>query len=125
MVPIGNKAQKALQSYLFRYRAKPAYSDINHVFLSIEGTPLTENSIKLIFIRLAHDSGVERLHAHLCRHTFATRFLLNGGDVFTLQQILGHSTLEMVRNYVTLASNHIAMQHHKYSPLDRLNLRGI
>jgi DNA repair exonuclease SbcCD nuclease subunit len=33
--------------------------------------------------------------------------------------------LEMVKNYVTLASNHVAMQHHKYSPLDRLNLRGI
>jgi len=81
---------------------------------------MSENSIKLIFKKLAHESGVERLHAHLCRHTFATRFLLNGGDVFTLQQILGHSTLEMVKNYVTLASNHVAMQHHKYSPLDRL-----
>jgi hypothetical protein len=33
--------------------------------------------------------------------------------------------LEMVKNYVTLASNHVAMQHHKYSPLDRLNLREI
>jgi integrase/recombinase XerC/integrase/recombinase XerD len=77
-----------------------------------------------MFARLAQESGIERLHAHLCRHTFATRFLLNGGDVFTLQQILGHSTLEMVKNYVTLASNHVAMQHHKYSPLDRLNLHG-
>ena len=83
---------------------------------------MTENGVKLIFARLAKASGVERLHAHLCRHTFATRFLLNGGDVFTLQQILGHSTLEMVRNYVNLAANHVAMQHHKYSPLDRLNL---
>jgi integrase/recombinase XerC/integrase/recombinase XerD len=124
MVPIGNKAQKTLQSYLFRYRAKAAHSDIKNVFLSVNGTQLTENGIKLIFKKLAHESGVERLHAHLCRHTFATRFLLNGGDVFTLQQILGHSTLEMVKNYVTLASNHVAMQHHKYSPLDRLNLRG-
>ncbi|MFC1892558.1 tyrosine-type recombinase/integrase [Chloroflexota bacterium] len=68
-------------------------------------------------------SGVTRLHAHLCRHTFATRFLINGGDVFTLQQILGHSTLEMVRHYVNLAANHIAMQHQRFSPLDRLNLR--
>jgi site-specific recombinase XerD len=125
MVPIGNKAQKTLQSYLFRYRAKAAHYDIKNVFLSVNGTQLTENGIKLIFRKLAHESGVERLHAHLCRHTFATRFLLNGGDVFTLQQILGHSTLEMVKNYVTLASNHVAMQHHKYSPLDRLNARGI
>jgi site-specific recombinase XerD len=125
MVPIGNKAQKALQSYLFRYRPKPAHSDLENAFLSVFGTPITENSVELMFTRLARRSGIKRLHAHLCRHTFATMFLLNGGDVFTLQQILGHSTLEMVRNYVTLASNHIAMQHHKYSPLDRLSLRNL
>jgi len=58
-------------------------------------------------------------------HTFATRFLINGGDVFTLQQILGHSTLEMVRHYVNLAANHVAIQHHRFSPLDRLNMSRI
>jgi integrase/recombinase XerC/integrase/recombinase XerD len=93
------------------------------MFLSIYGKPLTENSIKLMFARLAKISGVSRLHAHLCRHTFATRFLINGGDVFTLQQILGHSTLEMVRRYVTLASSHVAIQHQRYSPMDRISLR--
>ena len=71
-----------------------------------------------MFARLARKSGIKRLHAHLCRHTFATRFLINGGDVFTLQQILGHSTLEMVRHYVNLASSYIAIQHQKFSPLD-------
>jgi site-specific recombinase XerD len=39
---------------------------------------------------------VERLHPHLCRHAFAAKCLVNGGDVFTLQQILGHTTLEFV-----------------------------
>jgi len=100
IVPVGSNAQRALQRYLFRYRREPAHSGIENVFLSIHGTPLTENGIKLTFARLAKRSGVHRLHAHLCRHTFATRFLINGGDVFTLQQILGHSTLEMVRHYV-------------------------
>ena len=42
--------------------------------------------------------------------------------LFTLQQVLGHSTLEMVRHYVNLASSHITMQHRRFSPLDRLNL---
>ena len=123
IVPIGNNAQRALQRYLFRFRPKPNNPVIDNVFLSTSNKPLTENGVKLMFARLSQRSGVYRLHAHLCRHTFATRFLINGGDVFTLQQILGHSTLEMVRHYVNLASSHIAIQHQKYSPLDRLNLR--
>jgi len=123
IVPIGNNAQRALQRYLFRFRPKPNNPVTNNVFLSTSSQPLTENSMKLMFTRLAKRSGVCRLHAHLCRHTFATRFLINGGDVFSLQQILGHSTLEMVRHYVNLASSHIAIQHQKFSPLDRLNLK--
>lgn len=123
IVPIGNNAQRALQKYLYRYRPEPANTWIENVFLSIHGDFLTENSMKLMFARLAQTSGVQRLHAHLCRHTFATRFLINGGDIFTLQQILGHSTLEMVRHYANLASSHIVMQHQRFSPLDRLNLR--
>jgi integrase/recombinase XerC/integrase/recombinase XerD len=124
IVPIGNSAQRALQRYLFRFRPKPINPVVNNVFLSVNSQPLTENSLKLVFARLSRRSGVHRLHAHLCRHTFATRFLINGGDVFTLQQILGHSTLEMVRHYVNLASSHVTIQHQKFSPLDRLNLRG-
>jgi len=124
IVPIGNNAQRALQRYLFRFRPKPFNPVTNNVFLSHSSSPLTENSMKLVFSRLAKRSGVCRLHAHLCRHTFATRFLINGGDVFSLQQILGHSTLEMVRHYVNLASSHVTIQHQKFSPLDRLNLRG-
>jgi len=122
-VPIGINSQRVLQRYLFRYRPKQNDSQNDYVFLSISGNPLTENSIKLMFARLAQRSGVKRLHAHLCRHTFATKFIINGGDVFTLQQILGHSTLEMVRHYVNLASNQVALQHRRFSPLDRLNLR--
>jgi integrase/recombinase XerC/integrase/recombinase XerD len=125
IVPIGISAQRAIKRYLFRYRPKPTYQGFDNVFLSIHGIPLSGNSVKLMFARLAQRSGVHRLHAHLCRHTFATRFLINGGDVFTLQQILGHSTLEMVKHYVNLASSHVAIQHQKFSPLDRLNLRGV
>jgi len=124
IVPIGNNAQRALQRYLFRFRRKPTNPVTDNVFLSVSSKALTENSMKLMFTRLSKRSGVYRLHAHLCRHTFATRFLINGGDVFSLQQILGHSTLEMVRHYVNLASSHIAIQHQKFSPLDRLNLKS-
>jgi site-specific recombinase XerD len=123
IVPIGSNAQKVMQRYLFRHRNRNNDGVNDLVFLSVYGQPLTLNSMKLMFRRLARLSGVSRLHAHLCRHTFATRFLINGGDVFILQQILGHSSLEMVRNYVNLASSQITLQHRKFSPLDHLNLK--
>ncbi len=109
---------------MFRFRPEPTHPGIGNVFLSSRGVPLSDNSVKLMFSRLARRSGVARLHAHLCRHTFATRFLVNGGDVFTLQQILGHTTLAMVGRYVNLASSHVVIQHQKFSPMDRLKLHG-
>ena len=80
--------------------------------------------MKLIFSRLAKISGIERLHAHLCRHTFAINYLMNGGDVFSLREILGHTTLEMVNHYVHFTSSQITTQHHKYSPMDKFYGKG-
>jgi site-specific recombinase XerD len=122
LIPLGNNAQKAIQKYLFRFRPNPANPEVNNVFLSWDGYPLTRDSMKSMFAKLKIRSRVNRLHAHLCRHTFATRYLINGGNVFVLQQILGHSNLDMVRNYVSLASNYIAYEHQMCSPLDRFNL---
>ncbi|MFC1955835.1 tyrosine-type recombinase/integrase [Chloroflexota bacterium] len=125
IVPIGNGVQKVFQRYIFHFRPEPLDTEAEEMFLSLDGNPLTVNAMKLLFARLAKKSGVKRLHAHLCRHTFATNYLINGGDVFSLQQILGHSTLEMVRNYVNLASTQVTIQHRKFSPVDRMNLGRI
>ena len=123
IVPFGSSAQKALMKYIYHFRPEPIVTD--RVFLNLDGRQMTATGLKLIFRRLARNSGVERLHIHLLRHTFAVNYLMNGGDVFTLQQILGHTTLEMVRRYVNLASAHVITQHKKFSPVDRMNLRQI
>jgi len=121
IVPIGNNVQKALHKYLFRFRPEPVHPSINNVFLSIQKKAISENSMKLMFNRLAKRVSIKRLHAHLCRHTFATKFLSNGGDIFTLQKILGHASLEMVRRYSNLTSDHVRAQHQLFSPMDRLS----
>jgi site-specific recombinase XerD len=120
IVPIGKFVQRTLWVYIQKGRPEPANSDCDYLFLSPSGKRITVNTIKLLFSRLAKKSGVERLHAHLCRHTFAVNYLLNGGDIFSLQQILGHTTLEMVRHYLHFTSSQIIVQHHKYSPMDKL-----
>jgi len=62
----------------------------------------------------------------VCAHTFATNFLIyNCGDVFRLQQILGHTTLDMVRRYVHYASAHILIQSSVASPIDRMGIKGL
>jgi len=120
IVPIGKVVQAALWHYINRVRPATADSGLDNLFLNSSGQPLTVNGIKLLFSGLAERSGIRRLHAHLCRHTFATSYLTNGGDIFSLRGILGHTTFEMVNNYLHLTTAQITEQHHKYSPMDRL-----
>jgi len=125
IVPFGTATQRDLWRYAHHYRAQPLGPDV-YFFLTRDGTRMTGGGLASLFNRLRTRSGVTRLHPHLCRHTFATRYLMNGGDVFSLQQILGHTSLEMVRRYVNLASAHVAVQHRKYSPMDQIagGMRG-
>jgi site-specific recombinase XerD len=118
MVPFGSASQKTLWRYLRLFRPEPI--DTDSFFLTEQGYQFTEEGFKSFFRRVADTAGIQRLHAHLLRHTFATKYLIAGGDIFSLQQILGHTSLEMVRRYVTLASQHIVVQHRKFSPMDRM-----
>jgi len=125
IVPFGASTQKAILRYALHFRPDPFNPIIQNFFLTLDGKPITKNCIKMMFQRIAKKSKVKRLHPHLCRHTFATNYLVNGGDVFSLQQILGHTTLEMVGRYVTLASAHVTVQYRKFSPMDRISLGRI
>lgn len=120
VVPIGKFVQMAIWHYIEKVRPKHSSNHCDKLFLSRNGKSITVNTIKLIFSRLAKVSGVSRLHAHLCRHTFAINYLLNGGDIFSLKEILGHTTLDMVNHYLHFTSSQITARHHKYSPMDRL-----
>lgn len=123
IVSFGSSGQKALMKYIFHFRLEPLTDD--RVFLNLDGRPMTEAGLKLMIQRLAQSSGVKRLHAHLLRHTFAVNYLMNGGDVLTLQQILGHTTLEIVRHYINLANAHVMTQHMRFSAVDQMNLRQV
>jgi len=120
IAPIGKYVRMALWSYIDKVRPEPTIPASDNLFLSSNGKAITVNTIKLFFSRLAKNSGVEKLHAHLCRHTFAINYLLNGGDIFSLKEILGHTTLDMVNHYLHFTSSQITAQHHKYSPMDNL-----
>lgn len=65
-----------------------------------------------------------RSSPHTFRHTFARGHLVNSGDVFSLRQILGHATLDMVRRYVSLSEADLVARHLAGSPADRLGKRA-
>lgn len=125
VVPMGRKAQKYLQRYIYHFRPEPLYPDRDNLFLTVEGKPLNENALKLMFSRLRARTGIARLHGHLLRHTFATRYLMNGGDILSLKRILGHASIQMVARYSHLAEADVAAKHHLFSPMDRLDLKPI
>ncbi len=125
IVPIGVTVQKALAKYINKYRPQPMYPLSNNLFLTRDGMPLAPNRIQSIIETYANKAGIQGVRAspHTFRHTFAICYLRNGGDVFTLQRILGHETLDMVRNYVTLAQTDLQEAHLRCSPMDNLKMK--
>jgi site-specific recombinase XerD len=126
IMPIGASAQKMLWRYVIHFRPEPLVKADNYLFLTLDGKPLRANAVKLLMRRWSKKAGIPRLHAHLCRHTFATNYLIhNCGDVFRLQQILGHNSLEMVRRYVHYASSQSLINSKTLSPVDQMGIRKL
>ena len=122
IVPFGATTKKAILRYTHTFRPEPFHGGIDELILSTDGTPLTYSGLSQAIKRLGKKAGVPRLHAHLFRHTFAVRYLINGGDVMTLRLMLGHSTLDVTLIYMHLAEAHVQIQHHRFSPVDRLQI---
>ncbi len=115
-VPIGETTKSAMAAYA-RVRQR---TDLPFFFLSRGGRPMNNRYVQVAMRKYGGKAGITgvRVSPHTLRHTFAIEYVKNGGDVFSLQAILGHSTLEMVMNYVHLASHDIMIQHRKFSPID-------
>jgi integrase/recombinase XerD len=118
-VYLGKSARRALWLYL---STREIDDDSSPLFLTIDDSQMTNNSIRLLLMHMGQRAEVKRCHPHRFRHTFAVQYLRNGGDVFTLQRILGHSTLDMVRRYLAIADADSAEAHRKASPADRWRL---
>ncbi len=117
IVPVGGTARTAIVRYMGQ---RGAGAPDEPLFLGRRGA-LDWRGMQQVLKRLKGRAGITgRCSPHSLRHTFARSYLVNGGDVFSLQRILGHTTLDMVKRYVALADVDLVARHRVASPADRL-----
>nr|WP_255450004.1 tyrosine-type recombinase/integrase [Bacillus sp. AR2-1] len=99
--------------------------DTLHIFATVYGNTIDPERFRQRLKMYGNNFGIKgvKVSPHTFRHTFARYFLLNNGGVMTLQKILGHSSIEMVRKYINMTNKDIIVQHNKYSPVNNLKIQ--
>lgn len=96
-----------LKKYLYRYTVLHRPKNVQHNFLLCSITSkeqLTMSCIRSLFVRMHKHLSVPRFYPHLLRHTFATAYILGGGDLESLRIYMGHSDISTTQNYLHLAA---------------------
>lgn len=126
-VYMGVACRRALWRYMEAERVEALPDEA--LFVSVggqkNGQGMTHTGIHEIIAKAGRSGGVKgvRCSPHTLRHTFAVNFLRGGGNLFELQQLMGHTDLTVLRRYVALAEADLAQAHRNASPADRMRLK--
>lgn len=122
VIPLSSSLEVVLKEYCRMWRKD---ADVNaYLFCNVGEWQLTTNSLRHSFARYCEDRGVSKTNIHGLRHNFAKGWVQNNGNMFALQKILGHSSLEMTRKYVKLFSEDIKEDFDRFSPLDSIKRKS-
>ena len=103
---MGRFAVTAINNWLTEREKIVANTDA--LFLNSKGTRLTVRSVQLRLKKMAVKQGLPPIHPHMLRHSFATHMLESSGDLRTIQELLGHSSLSTTQIYTKLDYQHLA-----------------
>ncbi|MEH7116954.1 tyrosine-type recombinase/integrase [Neobacillus vireti] len=113
-VPLSSKTLKLLKEYFIE--SEDFGEDL--LFLTYDGREMVSNTWRTRLHEVAHLAGVKKaVRPHVLRHTGALLYIMNGGDPFSLQKILGHSDMSMTRKYIQMTNMDVKRQHNSFSPL--------
>ncbi|KXB34666.1 site-specific tyrosine recombinase [Atopobium deltae] len=110
VVPLLGSAAAMLEAYLGGWRASLARkADVSAVFLNVRGGRISRQSVHSIVEKYGRVVGLEGLHPHTLRHSFATHMLQGGADLRVVQELLGHSDISTTQLYTHIDRTHIRM----------------
>ncbi len=120
VVSFGKATRQALALYL----ARRGDVETDRLLISVYADPIDRHRLRRIIRARCERVGVTgvRCSPHTFRHTFAVTYLRNGGDVFSLQRLLGHADLSMTRRYCQLTQADALDKHRAHSPGDTLRI---
>lgn len=121
VVPIAGAAERALRAYLDDGRRRLAARKASRaVFLNLRGGRLTRQSVHAIVSACGRKVGMESLHPHTLRHSFATHLLEGGADLRVIQEMLGHADISTTQVYTHVSSGHLKEEYMAAHPRARL-----
>ena len=115
-IPISRSLNKILFEYL---EFRKAESEEDYLFCNEFGEYLPRTTLQMGITKYCKRRGVNRYSIHLFRHTFCKMWILNKGGLFTLQKVLGHSSLKMVNHYSNLYAEDLKQNYDDYCALEK------
>lgn len=117
-VPMSHSTIKLLSEYML----ETDIFESDYLFLTYEGEKISANRIRENIAIVGQVAGItnKRVSPHSFRHSGALFYILNGGDPFSLQKILGHTHMNMVRRYIQMTNINVQTQHNAFSPLNHV-----
>ena len=117
---LGKSARRAIWRYLAD--REDGEDPSSPLFVGRSSRRLNRDALRQVIHSLGEKAGVKKTYPHHFRHTFAITYLRSGGDLFTLQALLGHSSLDVVQIYARIAEIDIQQAHRRSSPADNWRL---